>query len=205
MTQLHAVQDTSTNWTAQEWREIEALKKVLADSDNRSGRPWVIGTKVNKLCPLKFTGAARTATGRWAGQETTRDSARLHDLALEVGETPDYLMNKANVETAWAPEDRVPQVSYTVFEVLTADPNRKAILAKLLKAKEPFDITANDARRARGLTPNVPATPRERLFAFYTVLGRFPKRLRGSEDILLARQIINRLEILIGEAEEEAI
>jgi hypothetical protein len=205
MTKLQAVQDTSTNWTAAEWREIEALKKVLAQSDNRSGTPWVIGAKVNKLAPRQPVNPRRAAGGVLAGQDPTRDRARLQDLALEVGETPRSLMDKANVELAWAPADRVSGVSWSVFRSLAGQPNRKAVLAQLLREKAAFDITDDDARRAIGGIPSDPVTTTERLARFYSTLEGFPSRLRTQTDINFARQIINRLEILIGEAEEEAV
>jgi len=201
---LKVVQDTSTNWTAAEWREIESLKKVLAESDNRSGRPWVIGAKVNKLAPLLTDGPrgfGRRSVGIGTGSLPSRDPERLRDLALEVGETPVYLAKRANVEMTWAPEDRVPGVGWGVFYILAPNPDRTRILATLLKEKAAFDITRDDARRAQGVTVDTPKTSTERLAAFYTVLDRFPKRLRTQTDINFAKQIINKLYILIGEAE----
>jgi hypothetical protein len=195
---LKVVQDTSTNWTAEQWRKIERLKKVLADSDNRSGRMWVVGALVNELAPLS-TDSNRSG-GYGGGVAATRDPQVLRDLALEVGVTPEYLSDIGRTETTWAPTDRVPGVGFSVFKVLTSDPDRKRILAQLLKVKNPFDITINDARRAVGATPNVPKTVKEFIEAFETRLDRF--ETFGARDILAIQKLILRLQVLIGERSE---
>lgn len=195
---LKVVQDTSTNWTAAQWREIEALKKILSEMDNRSGRAWLVGAKVNKLAPIEQ--GHRDVSG-----PDSRDQRVLKDLALEVGTTPRYLSAMGNVEASWPVSERVAGVSFSVFRVLTQDPKRFKILATLLSAKDAFDITVDDARRLTGQVIDRPQGLKEWVGTFRTKLARFRGQHLYAADKLALQILRNDIDILLGDAEEEAV
>jgi hypothetical protein len=138
---LREDQDTSTNWSAGEWKAIERLTKVLADSDDKSGRPWTVGDIVTELVP--------------AGDDTTNTGshARLRDLGLEVGAEASSLREYRRVAMAWPHAKRVASVGWTVHRVLAASPDRQKILGQLVKDHERFGwpITESIARKTLGL------------------------------------------------------
>lgn len=195
---LKVVQDTSTNWTNAEWKKIDRLRTVLAESDNRSGRPWVVGALVNELAPLIRHGSGSEAY-------LARDSEIVRDLALEVGETAEDLSRFGHIAIAWPEEDRVAGVHYSVFRVLYADPDRKRILAQLLKDKEPFDITKDDARRAINRVVNHPQGLKEYVAGWSRQLDRFMDQRLYSADRLALEQLRLKIDILLGDAEEAAV
>jgi hypothetical protein len=190
--------DTSTNWTNAEWRKIDRLRSVLAEGDNRSGRPWVIGTLVNDIAPIIRHGSGSEAY-------LARNSETLRDLAAEVGETTEDLSRFGHIAIAWPESDRVAGVHYSVFRVLYADPDRKRILAQLLKEKKPFDITKDDARRLIGKSLNAPRGLKEYVGNWETTLNRFMNQRLYSADRLALQKLRLKIDILLGDAEEEAV
>jgi len=190
---LKVVQDTSTNWTAQEWRVLDRMKKNYADMDERSGRPWKLGDDLLILDP---PGAEGVNSGRLE---------RIRDAALEVGCAPGSLRQYGEVAAAWPAAARVAAVSYSVFRTLVGDPDRERILAKLLKVKDPIDITVDDARRAIGMETTRPLGLDERAITYRRFLSRFRGQRLTTKSRHALEQLRFEIDVLLGEAEEEAV
>jgi hypothetical protein len=188
---LQAVK-SGTNWSPKDLQVLQRMKKNYSEMDDRSGRPWKLGDDLLLVDP---PGAAGVVTGR---------SQRIEDAAEYIGCAGRTLATYGEVAAAWPAGTRVPAVAYSVFRRLRAEPDREQILKKLLQLKAANKITEDDIARVIGKTINHPQGSTERLQAFYTILEKFPTSLKA-KDRLLARQIINRLYVLLGEAEEEAV
>lgn len=183
---------SSTNWSPKDLQVLQRMKKNYAEMDDRSGRPWKLGDDLLLVDP---PGASGPTTGR---------EQRLEDAARYIGCSGNRLKRYGITAAAWPPVRRRTGVSYSVFQELNAYENRFDILKDLIDEHGAENITQDDARRYVGGAVGRPKGSTERLQAFYDILDKFPTSLKA-KDRLLARQIINRLYVLLGEAEEEAV
>jgi hypothetical protein len=183
---------SSTNWSPGDLQVLQRMKKNYAEMDERSGRPWKLGDDLLLVDP---PGADGVRTGRLQ---------RIEDAARYIGCSGRRLYRYGTTAAAWPATRRRVGVSYAVFEELNAYENRFDILKKLVEEYGAENIQQDDVRRYVGTRAATPKGSTERLQAFYDILEKFPTSLKA-KDRLLARQIINRLYVLLGEAEEEAV
>lgn len=191
---LKVVQDTSTNWTPADWRILDRMKKTYTEMDDKSGRPWKLGDDLLIVAP---PGDDASNSGR---------TRRVVDASLEVGCEPGTLRQYGWVSEAWTPVTRVTGVKYTVFRVLAPEPDRVRILKQLIKeAGGPDLVTVDNARRAIGVVAVAPQGLKDRVVAFSTQLDRFMNQRLYSADRLALEQLRLKIDILLGDAEEEAV
>jgi len=185
--------DTSTNWTNAEWRVLDRMKKNFSEMDERSGRPWKLGDDLLILNPVGDRGVD---SGR---------SARLKDAAIEVGLAAETLRAYGAVSEAWPNGTRVPFVSYSVFRTLAYVDDRVKILKKLVAQYGAEGVTVDLARRAVDASPTRPQGLKEYVADWGRKLDRFMDQRLYSADRLALEQLRLKIDILLGDAEEEAV
>jgi len=190
---LKVVQDTSTNWTNAEWRIIDRMKKNYAEMDERSGRPWRLGDDLLILDPPGDDGIN---SGR---------VQRIADAALEIGCAAGTLRKYGQTSVAWPGGGRPPGVAYSVFYTLNGADDRVKILKALVAEYGPEGITVDAARRAMDIAPTRPHGLKEFVADWSSKLDRFMDQRLYSADRLALEQLRLKIDILLGDAEEEAI
>ena len=194
MPKLQVVQDTSTNWTPSEWRVLDRMKKNYAEMDERSGRPWKLGDDLLVLEPI---GESSENTGRYD---------RIKDAALEVGCAFLSLLKYGNIAAAWRPEIRISGVAWSVFSVLAYEPDRVRILNKLVSEFGAEGVTVDTARRAIGRSGvDTPHGLKEYVTTWSNKLDGFMNQHLYAKDRLALEQLRLKIDILLGDAEEEAV
>jgi hypothetical protein len=190
---LTGMKDAVVFFTATENKVIDRLAKVVAESDDRSGRPWVIGDLVNELEPAGKAGA------------NNGSYARLDEIAKRVKAERRYLLDTRIVATAWPRARRAGGVSFGVFRALSSSEDRFQILATLIEKHGAENVTANLARELAGRqTDLAPATRPEMLdkaFKLVTKACDMPGRITKGEEAIIG-QIRLALDILVGDADD---
>jgi hypothetical protein len=178
-------------FSAAELKILERLAKVITESDDRSGRPWVVGDLVHELEPAGRDGI------------TTGSTARLDEIATRVRSTRHILRTCRTTSTAWPAARRHAGVSWSVFQDLASLPTRFQLLDALVREHGAEGVTVDIARKAaRGTTTRNPVTTNELLEKILQLIDRLPKRLRGFQETK-AKQAILALESKVYD--EEAV
>jgi hypothetical protein len=185
---LKVVKDTSTNWTNAEWRIIDRMKKNYSEMDERSMRAFKLGDDLLALFESRPEDVETTLT---------------RDSAYEIGCAATTLRFYGYTAEAWPAARRTAGVGYSVFETLAPYDGRFAILADLVKEYGAEGVTKDAARRAVGIPPTRPQGLKEFVSNWDRQLDRFMGQRLYAADRLALQQHRLKIDILLGEAEEQ--
>jgi hypothetical protein len=189
---------SGTNWSPSDLKVLQRMKANYAEMDERSGRPWKIGDDLLLIAPAGPNGA-----------HNPERVQVIRDAAQYVGAAPGTLLKYGWVSEAWTPLLRgrgvKAGVSYSVFQVLGAEPDRDRILDRLMKDKAPRDIRVDDARGAIERALTRPQSLADRAETYRTYLAKFRGERLTAKSRLALEQLRLEIDVLLGEAEEEAV
>jgi hypothetical protein len=187
---LKVVQDTSTNWTNAEWRIIDRMKKNYAEMDERSGRPWTLGDDLLALYKAEPEIDQRVLA---------KDAAHVVGMAVHTHARSGYVSAAGRVAAPAA------GVSHSVFRALASAPDRVKILKRLIAEYGAEGITYREALRAVGKETSWPRGLKEYVANWSNQLDRFMEQRLYSADRLALEQLRLKIDILLGDADEEAV
>jgi hypothetical protein len=184
---------SGTNWSPKDLQVLQRMKKNYAEMDDQSGRPWKLGDDLLLVDP---PGDEGIHTGRYQ---------RLEDAAKYIRCSPVTLRSYGMVADAWPADTRVSAVGYSVFRALMGAPDRVKILRKLIGEFGAENITQDDARRAVGTAVSSPTSLFDRAVSYRTYLSKFRGQRLTAKSRLALEQLRLEIDVLLGEAEEEAV